>query len=69
MTLPVTAALAGLCLCLAALFGWLGARPARPLTSPRLAPWRLLMLVAFTGLLVMLEHIVTLLRDPGGAGP
>jgi len=69
MNLPFTAALAGLCVALTVLFGWLGARPSRPLAPPRLAPWRLLMLIAFTGLVAMLVHIVTLLRDPGGAGP
>jgi len=68
MTLTVTAFLAGLCLTLTVLFGWLGARPSRPLAAPRLAPWRLLMLIAFTGLVAMLVHIVTLLRNPGGTG-
>jgi uncharacterized membrane protein YsdA (DUF1294 family) len=69
MTVPVTAALAGLCFLLAVLFGWRGARTARPHTEPRLVPWRFLMLIAFTGMVAMLVHLVTLIRDPAGAGP
>jgi len=42
MTVPVSAALAALCLALAILFGWRGARAARPHAEPRLVPWRLL---------------------------
>lgn len=65
MSLPFTTALAGLFLVLTVLCGWLGARASRPLTSPRLVPWRFLMLVAFTGMVAMLVHIVSLVRDPG----
>ena len=68
MTLPVTAALAGLCLALTVLFGWRGARASRPHAEPRLIPWRLLMLIAFTAMVAMLAHVANLLRDPGGAG-
>ncbi len=64
MTLPVTAVLAGLFLVLTVLCGWLGARASRPLTAPRLVPWRFLMLIAFTGVVAMLVHIVSLVRDP-----
>jgi hypothetical protein len=69
VTVPVTATLAALCLLLTVLFGWRGARAARPHAEPRLTPWRLLMLVAFTGMVAMLVHLVNLIRDPGGAGP
>lgn len=69
MTVSVTAALAALCLALAILFGWQGARAARPHAGPRLVPWRFLMLIAFTGMVAMLVHLVDLIRDPGGAGP
>jgi hypothetical protein len=68
MTVPVTAALAGLFLMLAVLFGWRGARAARPHAEPRLVPWRFLMLIAFTGMVAMLVHLVNLLRDPTGVG-
>ena len=66
MTLPVTASLAALFLGLTVFTGWRGARAARPLTAPRLAPWRFLMLLAFTGMVAMLVHLVTLIRQPGG---
>jgi hypothetical protein len=69
MTLPVTAVLAAFCLLLAVLFGWLGARPARPHRAPRLVPWRFLMLLAFTGMIALLVHVVALLRDPLGVQP
>jgi hypothetical protein len=69
MTVSVTAVLAGFCLALAILFGWRGARAARPHAEPRLVPWRFLMLVAFTGMVAMLVHLVNLIRDPTGAAP
>jgi hypothetical protein len=69
MTVPVTAALAGLFLLLALLFGWRGARAARPHTEPRLVPWRFLMLLAFTGMVAMLVHLVNLIRDAGVVAP
>jgi hypothetical protein len=68
MTVPETAALAGLCFALAVIFGWRGARAARPHVPPRLVPWRFLMLIAFTAMVAMLVHLVNLIRDPGGAG-
>ncbi len=67
MTFPVTAGLAGLFLALALLFAWRGARAARPHTAPRLIPWRMLMLVAFTALVAMLVHLVSLAQGPTGA--
>jgi hypothetical protein len=67
MTATVTAALAGLFLLLTVLFGWRGARAARPHTEPRLVPWRFLMLLTFTGMVAMLVHLVNLIRgDAGG---
>jgi hypothetical protein len=68
MTLSVTAALAVLCLILAVLFGWLGALPPRPHAPPRLVPWRFLMLIAFTGVVALLVHVVTLLKGPAAGG-
>ena len=69
MTVSVTAVLAGVCLVLAVLFGWRGARTARPHADPRLVPWRFLMLLAFTGMVAMLVHLVNLVRGEGAAGP
>jgi hypothetical protein len=62
MTPTTTAVFAALALGLTVLFGWLGARPARPLAPPRLAPWRAMMLAAFTALVALLVHLVALLR-------
>jgi type III secretory pathway component EscS len=62
MTLPVTLALAAVALCLTVLFGWQGARPAKPMASPRLTPWRLMMLMSFAVMVAALVHVVGLLR-------
>ena len=62
MTLPLSLGIAGLALALTVLFGWLGARPARPLAPPRLIPWRFLMLIAFVAVIAMLVHAVALVR-------
>jgi hypothetical protein len=64
MNMQATAILAGLALAATVLFGWLGARPARPLARPRMAPWRVLMLLAFTLMIALLVHVVGLLRGP-----
>ena len=60
-TLPVTlmtgAALAGL----AAVFGWLGARPPDLHRGPRMAPYRFLMLLAAAWVLLTLVHAANLL--------
>ena len=62
MSLEVTFALAGFALLATVLFGWLGARPSRPLAPPRLAPWRAMMLAAFTAMVALLIHAVALIR-------
>ena len=54
--------LAGVSLGLAALFGAIGARPSRPLSRPRLIPWRFLMLLAFALMVAALVHVVGLVR-------
>jgi len=63
MGLALTLTLAGAALALTGLFGWLGARPAKPLSHPRLVPWRFLMLLAFAGVVAMLVHVVTLVSE------
>ena len=69
MTVPVTAGLAVLFLALTVLAGWRGARSARPLSAPRLVPWRFVMLLTFTGMVAMMVHLVTLLGGSRGATP
>ncbi len=53
------AATAGAAL-LAALFGWLGARPPNLQRGPRLVPHRFLMLLCAAGVLILLVHAVNL---------
>jgi hypothetical protein len=60
MTLPVTAALALLLASLAALCGWLGARPLDVHRGPRLMPYRVLMLTFAAGCFWMLIHLANL---------
>ena len=60
MTLLVTAAFAALAAGLAALCGWLGARPADPHRGVRLMPYRFLMLLFAAGCLAMLVHMANL---------
>ena len=62
MTLPITSALAVFFLILTVACALAGARAARPMKPPRLIPWRLIMLFAFTAMVAMLVHIVSLLR-------
>jgi hypothetical protein len=62
VTLPLTLGLAAVALGLAVLFGWLGARPAKPLAAPRLTPWRLLMMLSFAVMVAALVHVIGLVR-------
>ncbi len=55
-TLVITATAAAL----AALFGWLGARPPNLQRGPRLAPYRFLMLLCAAVVLVMLVHLANI---------
>ena len=61
LSLPVTlgSALAGALLAL--LFGWLGARPPDLQRGPRMAPYRFLMVLAATAVVLMLVHAANLL--------
>ncbi|MDI7775456.1 hypothetical protein [Asticcacaulis sp. EMRT-3] len=46
---------------LTAFFGYMGARPHNPLKGPRMVPWRFLMMVVFTVVLLLLVHLLTML--------
>ncbi|MGH7018125.1 MAG: hypothetical protein ACRED8_13720 [Caulobacteraceae bacterium] len=63
MDLELTAALAAVFLALAVIFAIVGARPSLPMSPPRLAPWRLMMVFAFAATVVLLVHLVGLLRS------
>ena len=67
MNFPITSALALGALGLTVFFGWRGARRSLP-GRTRLAPWRFLMLLAFTALIAMAVHLVTLGREDTGRG-
>ena len=69
MDMSTTLALTAGFLILTVLFGWLGARPAKPLARPRLIPWRFLMLLTFVGTIGTLVHVVALLRGASGSSP
>lgn len=66
LTLILGAALAGLALAA----GWRGAQAPSPAKGPRLVPWRLIMLTAAAGAMLMLVHLVNLLGvTTGRQGP
>jgi hypothetical protein len=69
MDMSATLALAAGFLTLTLLFGWRGARPAKPLTRPRLVPWRFLMLLASVATIATLVHVVALVRAASGSSP
>ena len=69
MDMSATLVLTAGFLVLTVLFGWLGARPPRLLASPRLVPWRFLMLLTFVGMIGTLVHVVALLRAASGSSP
>ena len=65
MNLPITFASATACIVFTVVFGWLGSRPSRP-GRIRLAPWRFMMLLAFTALIATAVHLVSLVRGDVG---
>lgn len=69
MGLTLTLQLAAACLAAAVFAGWRGARPPDPMRGPRLAPWRFLMMLAASGALVFVVHLVNLLGVSTGRGP
>lgn len=60
LDLRTTLALALGAVALAAMFGWLGARPFDPRKGPRLLPYRFLMLLSAAAALMMIVHLVNL---------
>jgi hypothetical protein len=64
MDLTVTLSLAAACLAVAVFAGWRGARPWDPRRGVRMAPWRLIMVLAGAGVFILLIHLGTLLGVP-----
>jgi len=65
MDLTIALSLAAGLAALGLFAGWRGARPPNPHRGPRLAPWRVIMIVAFACLLFLVRYIGQLL----GVGP
>jgi hypothetical protein len=61
LDLPITGGLIVLVAALAALFGFMGARPVDITKGPRMIPWRFLMLLCATIVIVLLVHLLTVL--------
>ncbi|MFA4893244.1 hypothetical protein [Brevundimonas sp.] len=64
MDLTLTLALTGAAIALAIFAGWRGARPWDPRRGVRMAPWRLIMLLAGAGVFVLVVHLGALLGAP-----
>ena len=64
MSLTLTLALLVAAVGLAVFAGWRGARPWDPRRGVRMIPWRLMMLLAGTGIFILLVHLGTLLGVP-----
>ena len=64
MDMTLTLALIGAALALAIFAGWRGARPWDPRRGVRMIPWRLIMLLAGTGIFILLIHLGSLLGVP-----
>lgn len=59
LDLPITCGLIVLTVALAALCGWMGARPLDLTKGPRMVPWRFLMLLCVAAAIVLLVHLLT----------
>jgi hypothetical protein len=64
MDLTLTLALTGAAIALAIFAGWRGARPWDPRRGVRMAPWRLIMLLAGAAVFVLAVHLGALLGAP-----
>jgi hypothetical protein len=64
MTLPVTLALLAAAVALAVFAGWRGARPSQPHLGVRMAPWRLIMVLAAAAVFLLVIHLAALLGLP-----
>ena len=60
MDFQTTAIVAAVAALLTVACGWLGARPPNLNRGPRLVPYRLLMVLGATFVILMLVHLVTL---------
>ena len=61
LTLPLTVILTIVCGLFTALCGYMGSRPMNLHKGPRMVPWTLLMLLAFTVTLFLIVHLLNLI--------
>ncbi len=61
MTFPVTLAATAALALLGLFCGWRGARPPDLIRGPRLAPYRLIMMLSAAGVLICVVHLVNLM--------
>jgi hypothetical protein len=64
MGLAVTIGLAVLGAAIGLACGWMGARPVKLMSAPRLVPWRILMMFAFAFVVACLVHLVGFFHHP-----
>jgi uncharacterized membrane protein YsdA (DUF1294 family) len=69
MDLISTLTLAAVAMVATILFGWIGARPAKAFSRPRLVPWQFLMMIAIVVVIAALVHAVALIRAVNGSSP
>ena len=60
MDWPITLAAAAVLAVLTGLCGWAGSRPPNPHRGPRLVPYRFLMMLGFTGLMLTVVHMLNM---------
>jgi RsiW-degrading membrane proteinase PrsW (M82 family) len=59
MSLAVTLLVLGACVGLGVFAAWRDNQPVKSL-DPRLIPWRVILIISFTGAILMLVHLVNL---------
>jgi len=64
MSMPLTLISLAAAIGLTVFAGWRGARPWRPGMRVRMAPWRLIMLLAATAVFLLVIHVAALLGAP-----
>lgn len=64
MSLSVTLALIAAAVALTVFAGWRGARPWDPRKGVRMIPWRIIMLLSATSVVILAVHLAALLGMP-----
>lgn len=64
MSLSVTLALIAAAVALTVFAGWRGARPWDPRKGVRMIPWRIIMLLSATAVVILAVHLAALMGMP-----